>query len=148
MRDNRAVLASHFFQGKDTGNGRQFFTAETTHDTSFAEQGFHCRIRAGNRSCMGRCSPFTDIRTTRLYGCDMTPLANQGRSMIQELIRIFDLLDIKHLYFGVKDRVEVAVHVFDHLFHTDLLGVADRPDRRETKSFCQCRFDNEKSRTT
>ena len=67
--------------------------------------------------------------------------------MIQELIRIFDLLDIEHLYFGVKDRVKVAIHIFDHFFHSDLLGVTDRPNRRKTESFCQSRFNNEKCRT-
>ena len=148
MRDNRTVFTLHFFQGKDTGNGCQFFTAETTHNTRFAEQGFHCRVRVGNRTCVGRCGTLTDIRTTRFYGCDMTTLANQGRSMIQELIRIFDLLDIEHLYFGVKDRVEVAIHIFDHFFHSNLLGVTDRPNRRKTESFCQSRFNNEKCRTT
>ena len=41
----------------------------------------------------------------------------------------------------------MTVHIFDHLLHSDLFGVADRPDRREAQAFSQRRFDNEKRRT-
>ena len=44
--------------------------------------------------------------------------------------------------------MEGLIHVLQHIFDTDLLGIANRPNRRETQPLGQGRFNNIKGRST
>ena len=67
--------------------------------------------------------------------------------MIQQFIRLLDLLDIQHLDLGIQYRIKVPIHIFKDILYSILLGVPNRPNRRETQPFCQRRLDNEQGRT-
>ena len=44
-------------------------------------------------------------------------------------------------------EIKVPIHIFKDILYSILLGVSNRPNRRETQPFCQRRLDNEQGRT-
>ena len=97
MGDNGTILPFHLLQGKDAGYSRQFFSAEATHNTRLTEESLHRRVRTGDGSCMRRSSPFPRLGRTRLDGCNPTSLPDQGSCMMEQLVRLLDLLNVQNL---------------------------------------------------
>ena len=54
--------------------------------------------------------------------------------MKQQTVGVTDTLYIKKFYSGIRFRIEVFVHVLQHILHADLLGIAHRPYRVELQS--------------
>ena len=42
--------------------------------------------------------------------------------MIQQFIRLLDLLDIQHLDLGIQYRIKVPIHIFKDILYSILLG--------------------------
>ena len=68
--------------------------------------------------------------------------------MEQQLVGIRDVLDIEQLDLRVGLRIEVLVHILQHVLDTDLLAVADRPHAVELKALDDGTLEDEDGRST
>ena len=95
MGDDGETLASKRWQGKDTSHRREFLPAMATYDACLAEQSLYGRVAGGDGSCMARCRPTATLTASRLDGGDAASLADEAASMVQQFVRIGDILDIE-----------------------------------------------------
>ena len=70
----------------------------------------------------------------RLDGRNTTTLTNQTAGVEQQFVGVRDVLDIKEFYFRIRLRVEVLVHILQHVLDTNLFAVADAPHTIELET--------------
>ena len=55
--------------------------------------------------------------------------------MEEQFVGIRDILDIKQFDLGIGLRIEVIVHILQHVLDTDLFAIADAPHAIELQAF-------------
>ncbi len=60
--------------------------------------------------------------------------------MKQQAVRVFDALHVDELDVRVGYGIEGFIHVLQHLFYPNLLGIAYRPHRVKLQPFHHSRF--------
>ena len=68
--------------------------------------------------------------------------------MIEQFVRIGNVLDIEQFDVRVTLRIEVLVHILQCILDTNLLAVADAPDGIERQALDDRRFEDEHRRGT
>ena len=143
MGDNGKVTPFQFGQGEDAAHGGQLLTREAAHDTCLAEQGFDGRVAAGYGTRMRRGGAASAFAAAGLDGGNAAALLDERRGVEQQAVGVADVFDVEQFDVRVGGRVEVLVHVLQHVFHADLLGVAHRPYGVELQAFGDGAFQNE-----
>ena len=134
MGNDGEVFPFQFRQCEDTTYGRQLLARIATHNTRLTEQGLYRRIATGNGPRMRTRRPAAAFATARLDGRNLAALLDERGCMKQQTVGVTDTLYIKKFYSGIRFRIEVFVHVLQHILHADLLGIAHRPYRVELQS--------------
>ena len=142
MGNNGKVLSFQFRQSENTPYRSQFLPGIATYDTRFTEQSLHRRIGTGDSSRMRGCRTTAALTAARFNGRNLASLLYQRRSMEQQSVRIAYTFDIKQFYLGVFFRIEMLVHILQHIFYSDLLGIAHRPYGIELQPFCNRTLQN------
>ena len=83
------------------------------------------------------------LARTCLDGCDATSLADQATGIIEQLVWVGDILDIEQFHHRIGLRIEVIVHILQHVLNTNLLAIANAPYRVEFQPFSNCTLKNE-----
>ena len=144
--DDGAAATRHGFQRKNTSDRRQLLAAEAADDPRLAEERLDGGIGAGDGPRVRRGRPLPRLGAPGLDGGDAAALADERRGVVEQLVRVSNLFDIKHLDRRVQHGVEVLIHILEYLLDAYLLGVAHGPYRRETQSLRQGRLNDEQRR--
>ena len=114
-------------------------------DTSFAEQGVHGGIIGGQSTCVARGGTATCGTAAALDGGNMAALVNQAAAMLEQALRIANLLHIKHDDMARFLGVESLVQVFQHILNTQLSTVTYCPHTVELQTIGHTVFLDEHS---
>ena len=142
MGDNGKILPFQLRQRENTPYRSQLLTGVATHDTCFTEQSLHRRIGTGDSSRMRGCRTAATLTASRLNSRNLTSFSYQRRSMEQQSVRVAYTFYIKQFYPGIVFSIEMLVHILQHIFHSNLFGIAHRPYGIELQAFSYCALQN------
>ena len=84
---------------------------------------------------MRGCRPAATLRRTSLDGCDATAFLDEAAGMEEQFVWIGDILDIQEFDLGIGLRIEVLVHILQHILNANLFAIADAPHTVELQAF-------------
>ena len=97
---------------------------------------------------MRGCRPAATLRRTSLDGCDATAFLDEAAGMKEQLVRIGDILDIQEFDLGIGLRIEVLVHILQHILNANLFAIADAPHTVELQTLDNGTLQDEHRRRT
>ena len=68
--------------------------------------------------------------------------------MVEQHIRIGDILDVEQFHLRISLRVKVLVHILQHIFNTDLFAVANAPHAIKLQALDDGTLENKYGRST
>ena len=97
---------------------------------------------------MRGCRPAATLRRASLDGCDATAFLDKTAGMEEQFVWIGDILDIQEFDLGIGLRIEVLVHILQHILNANLFAIADAPHTVELQTLDNGTLKDEHRRCT
>lgn len=140
MGDDCAAVALDFGIHEHTAHGGQFLTVLATDDTSLAEQGVDGGVVGGQGTGVARGGTAAGGAATALDGGNVAALVDEAAAMLEETLRVANLLHIEHDYVARLLGVECLVEVLQHILDTQLGAVTHCPHAIELEAVAHTVF--------
>jgi hypothetical protein len=128
---------------EDARHGGELLAAVAADDPGLAEERLDGQVGGGHGAGVARGGAAAGLGGARLDRGDLAALADEGGRVLEERVRVLDVLDVEELDARARGRVEGLVEPREHVLDAGLRRVTYREDVREADPLLDRRLHDE-----